>query len=74
MSRAAIDTSVIIEYVDEAGDHHGEAEALFHAVLAGKLEAIIPHPILVEAYYVAARLYHELGVEDPQSKSLRLIE
>ena len=74
MSRAVIDTSVVMEYVDEAGDLHREAEALFHPILSGKLEAIIPHPILVEIYYVAARLYHELGIEDPRNTSLRLIE
>ncbi|MEM2123084.1 MAG: PIN domain-containing protein [Candidatus Bathyarchaeia archaeon] len=74
MSRAAIDTSVIIEYIDEMGGLHREAETLFKAVLTGKLEAIIPHPILVETYYVASRLYRQLGVTDTQSKSQRLIE
>ncbi|MEM2962838.1 MAG: PIN domain-containing protein [Candidatus Bathyarchaeia archaeon] len=56
------------------GGLHRETETLFNAFLTGKLEAIIPHPILVETYYVASRLYRQLGIPDPQGKSQRLIE
>ncbi len=73
MARAALDTSVIIEYIDKAGDLHEQARAIFSAILAGKLEAIIPHPILAETYYVAVRIYRELDVKEPEVIASKLI-
>lgn len=69
-----MDTSVIIEYVDLKGEFHEQAEAVFSALLNGKLENILPHPILAETYYVAAKLYHKLKMENPQFVASKLIE
>lgn len=69
-----MDTSVIIEFVDLKGDLHEQAQAVFSALLAGKLENILPHPILTETYYVASKLYHKLKVENPQLVASKLIE
>jgi hypothetical protein len=74
LTKVAVDTSIIIEYVDSKGEFHEQAETLFSVLLAGKLEAVLPHPILVETYYVATRLYRELKVENPDVTASRLVE
>ena len=74
LARISVDTSVIIEYIDRKGELHEQAEAVFSAILAGKLEAVIPHPTLAETYYVASRIYQELGVEDPEVTATKLVE
>ena len=73
-TKVAIDTSVIIEYIDMKGELHEQAKIIFSALLTSKLEAILPHPILVETYYVAARLYQKLKIENPQNVASKLIE
>ena len=72
--KAVLDTSVIIEYVDESGEYHEQAKTVFNAVLQGRLEAIIPHPILAETYYVAARVYEALGLNEPMGRARKLVE
>jgi len=74
MSYVSLDTGVIAEYMDLAGSLHKEAEAIIRNVLGGKLLAIIPHPILVETYYVSARIYERLGLSDPEERAEKLIE
>jgi len=74
LTKAAIDTSVIIEYIDLKGELHEQAQAVFSATLNGKLEGILPHPILAETYYVAERLYRKLQIENPQIVASKLIE
>ena len=74
LAKVAIDTSVIIEYVDLKGELHEQAQIVFSAILNGKLEGVIPHPILAETYYIITRLYQELQVEDPQVVASKLIE
>lgn len=69
-----MDTSVIIEYMNLKGEFHEQAEAVFSALLTGKLESILPHPILAETYYVAARLYQRLRMENPQLVASKFIE
>jgi len=74
MSYVSLDTGVIAEYIDLAGSLHKEAEAIIRNVLGGKLLAIIAHPILVETYYVSARIYERLGLSDPEERAEKLIE
>jgi len=74
MVKAAIDTGVVIEYIDELGLLHQQASILFSAALAGMIELIIPHPILAETYYVAARVYSKLGYENPGDRASKLVE
>lgn len=69
-----MDTSVIIEYMDLKGEFHEQVEAVFSALLAGKLEIVLPHPILAETYYVAVRLYQKLRMENPQLVASKFIE
>lgn len=69
-----MDTSVIIEYIDEIGSLHSQAKAIFSAIISGKLEAIIPSSILAETYYVSARIYDKLGFRDFENRAIRLVE
>jgi len=74
LTKVAMDTSVIIEYIDTKGELHEQAKLTFAALLTSKLEVILPHPILAETYYVATRLYHKLKIENPQNVASKLIE
>ena len=74
MTKVAIDTSVIIEYIDLKGELHEQAQTIFSALLTSKLESILPHPILAETYYVATKLYHKLQIENPEPIASTLIE
>ncbi len=44
--KVVLDTSVVIEYVDESGEYHEQARAVFNAILQGGLKAMMPHTIL----------------------------
>lgn len=65
----SLDTSVIIEYIDEAGAFHEQAKAVFSAVARGRLRALVPPPVLAETVYVAARVYEAAGAADPLAKA-----
>jgi len=45
LTKVVFDTSVLIEYMDLKGELHEQAQAVFSALLMGKLENILPHPI-----------------------------
>lgn len=74
LAKVVIDTSVIIEYIDEKGELHERAETAFSAFLTSKLEVIIPHSILAETYYVATKLYQKLRIENPHAVASKFIE
>lgn len=73
LSRVAIDTSIIIEYIDMEGEYHKEAELIFREILNGRVEAVVPHPILAETYYVAVKLYDKLKMMNPLDIASKLI-
>jgi len=74
LSQISIDTGVLVEYINLAGPLHKEAKAVIQNVLAGKLLAIIPHPILVETYYVLTRIYEKLGLNNPEKRAEEFVE
>jgi len=74
LTKVVTDTSVIIEYIDKKGELNEQAETIISALLNGKLEVLIPHPILAETYYVATKLYRKLKIENPDAVASRLIE
>ena len=74
MPKIVLDTSVIIEYIDKDSEFNDQATGVFASLKKGELEAIIPHPILSETYYVSAKIYQKLGIEKPQSLSAELVE
>lgn len=69
----AIDTSVIIEFIDRQGEHHDRAGDLFSSLISGELGATVPHPVLAEVYYVSSRIYGNLGLKDPSGRSEKLV-
>lgn len=74
MSAVSLDTDVIVEYIDLAGSYHTQAKAIFDSVLAGRLQAIVPHPILAETYHVSLRIYERLRLENPESRAEGLVD
>lgn len=64
MAKVAIDTGVLIEYLDLEGALRRQAGEVFSALLAGRIQAILPHPVLAETCYVAARLYERMQVQE----------
>jgi hypothetical protein len=74
LPKVALDTSVIIEYIDKKSEFQDQAKAVFAALLNGTLEAVIPHPVLSETYYVTAKIYQKLGIPNPQELSSELVE
>jgi len=70
----ATPNQLVIEYVDLKGDLHERAQAVFSAMLNGKLEGVFPHPILAETYRAAAKLYRKLRVENPRAIASKLAE
>ncbi len=73
MASVALNTSVIVEYIDLNGPFHEQAKAIVEAIASGKLEAVIPHPVVVETFYVAARIYTSIGARDPLARASRLV-
>jgi len=75
---SAIDTDVIVEYMDEAGDFHFQAKWIIDSITSGKLLGVIAHPVLAELYYVSYRLYERNYAvvkdnESPESRAGKLI-
>jgi predicted nucleic acid-binding protein len=60
-SKISIDTGVLVEFVDEAGDFHSGATIVLNGVNSGKAVGLIAHPVLAELYYVSAGLYEKLA-------------
>ena len=55
MSKIVLDTSVIIDYIDERGSAHIEASLIFNKLNRGDIFSFITHPTLAETYYVSYR-------------------
>ena len=67
-----LDTSVIVEYLDE--DSPYGVERLFDSLAAGAVKVYITPLTLSEVVYVAARIYTKAGVRDPNARATELIE
>ena len=73
MRRAfALDTSVIVEYINE--DSPYRVEELFDLISRGAARAYVSSVTLSEVVYVASRLYAEAGVGDPNARALEFAE
>ena len=59
-SLSAIDTSVLIEFIDESGDFHPQAAALIESITSGRLTGVITHPTFAELYYVSYRIFEKI--------------
>jgi len=67
-----LDTSVIAEYLDESSPYG--VERLFDALAAGAVRAYVTPVTLSEVVYVAAKIYSEAGVGDPNARAVELVE
>ncbi|MHA1593962.1 MAG: PIN domain-containing protein [Candidatus Baldrarchaeia archaeon] len=74
MRRVVLDTGVLVEYIDRKGRFHGLAAAVMGSIISGKLTGVVPHPVLTEAYYVSARIYRVLGLEDFEKRAKTYVE
>jgi predicted nucleic acid-binding protein len=80
-SFSAIDTGVLIEFIDELGDFHSQADAVVDSITKGNISAIITHPTFAELYYVSCRIFEEVEEANdirknevsPESRSADLI-
>jgi hypothetical protein len=63
---------VIAEYLDESSPYG--VERLFDALAAGAARAYVTPVTLSEVIYVAARIYSEAGVRDPNARAVELAE
>jgi len=76
-SSISIDTSVLVEYIDDDGSFHSEARAVLESVTSGRLSGLVPHVVFAELFYVATRLYEQLEKKkndlSPEAKSERLV-
>ena len=72
-SRVVLYTSVVVAYINRGGRLHEQASAIFDAISRGRLKGIVPGPVLVEVFYVAARTYSSLRALDLEGKAERLV-
>lgn len=72
MQRLVVDTSVVIEYVNEAGALLEKAARLFEKAITGNIELYVTPLTLSEVLYVASRVYQAAGVADPNGEAARL--
>ena len=63
---------MIAEYLDESSPYG--VERLFDALAAGAARAYVTPVTLSEVIYVAARIYSEAGVRDPNARAVELAE
>lgn len=75
----ALDTGVLIEYIDENGSFHEAASTILENVTSGKIAGFVPNVVFAELFYVSAKLYEELekkkhqNVESPEVRAEKLI-
>jgi len=72
--KIVLDTSVIAEYLDEESPYSAEIEELFQRIFEGKAEAYLPLTTVSETIYIAAKIYEEASVENPNEEALRLVK
>lgn len=80
---SAIDTDVLVEFIDESGDFHSQATTVLECVISGRLTGVITHPIFAELYYVSHRIFEKIDErnkaekdedgESPDSRAEKLI-
>jgi len=72
-ARSVLDTGVMVEYIDLRGEYHDLARAVVDSILRGRIEAIVPHPVVAETHYVSARIYRRLGLDDWAERADKLV-
>jgi len=68
-----LDTSVIIEYIDEDSPYRKNIEKLFKHIVNRSVESYISSVTLSEILYVATRIYKEAGSESPNEDAKNFV-
>ena len=69
-----LDTSVIVEYIDEESPYRDKIENLFRRIATGKIRAYITTTTLSEVLYVATRIYQEASSPNPNEDALNFVK
>ena len=69
-----LDTSVIVEYIDEESPFKDKIESLFNALRTGHIRAYITSTTIGETLYIATRIYREAGSADPNKDAEDFIQ
>ena len=69
-----LDTSMIIDYIDDKGSFHNNAYTIFEQLKNGIILGILSHPTLAETYYVSIRLYEKMRIKKPFEHSEKLVK
>lgn len=71
MSRIAIDTGVLVDYIDKKSPYHEQAKAIMDSL--GRIELFLPSITLAEVCYVTARVLEEKKVRDSLDKAIQFV-
>ena len=64
MSLAVLDSGVIAEYVNVAGEFNAQSRAIFESIDRGEFRAIVVPATISELYYVLRRMYEGLRMRE----------
>ncbi len=68
-----LDTSVIVEYIDEESPYSEAVEELYTGIVLGGTKVYIMPTTICEVLYTSYRVYRKAGVEDPNLESVNFV-
>lgn len=74
VKKYVLDTSVIVEYIDEESPYRDNLERLFDDIDNGSLKAYVSTMTLSEVLYVASRIYRNAGMAEPNKEARIYVE
>ena len=72
-NKVVLDSSVIIEYLDEESPYKNKIEQLYNDILQKRIEAYIPMTTLSEIVYISSRIYQEANFKNPNENAIKFI-
>lgn len=72
-NKIVLDSSIIIEYLDEESPYKNKIEQLYNNILQRKIEAYIPITTLSEIVYISTKIYQEAGFINPNENTIKFI-
>ena len=74
MRRLAVDTSVLIDYINARSPYRAKTARLLEGAATGRLKLYVNTVTLSETLYVASRIYRAAGLGDPNGRALDFVE
>ncbi len=68
-----LDTSVVVEYLDESSPFRLKVEEVYLAIGLGEIKAYLTPLTVSETLYVASRIYREAGSKKPNKDAEELV-